>query len=85
LVDREGLDEVVTRYVNAILECEPSILRSMKQYLNQTADGHADVAAQAAAYQQSLRSEELRRRLELFGPGSQAGHRQPNIIRTDRQ
>ncbi len=62
----DRLEELVTRYVNAILECEPGVLRSMKHSLNQWADGHVDDAAQRTAYEQSLQSEELRRRLEAL-------------------
>jgi enoyl-CoA hydratase/carnithine racemase len=64
LVDPECLNQVVTRYVDAILGCEPSVLRSMKHFLNDVADGKTNVAAQRAAYELSLRSTALKERLQ---------------------
>jgi 1,4-dihydroxy-2-naphthoyl-CoA synthase len=64
LVAPDRLTEAVSSYVDAILECEPGVIRSMKKSLNEAADGAVDVAGQRAAYEQSLQSEELRRRLE---------------------
>lgn len=63
LVDRAQFDATVQAYVKAILECEPNVVASMKKFLNQTADGAIDVAAQRAAFTQSLRSDELASRL----------------------
>jgi len=64
LVDRAQLDATVQAYVKAILACEPKVVASMKLFLNQTADGAIDLAAQRAAFLQSLRSDELARRLQ---------------------
>lgn len=63
LVDRAQFDATVQAYVNAILECEPKVVASMKLFLNQTADGVIDLGAQRAAFAQSLRSDELASRL----------------------
>jgi enoyl-CoA hydratase/carnithine racemase len=63
LVDRAQFDATVQAYVKAILECEPKVVASMKVFLNQTADGGIDLAAQRAAFVQSLRSDELASRL----------------------
>ena len=63
LVDRAQFDATVQAYVKAILECEPNVVASMKKFLNQTAEGAIDVAAQRAAFTQSLRSDELASRL----------------------
>jgi len=63
LVDRVHFDARVQAYVTAILECEPKVVASMKLFLNQTADGAVDLAAQRAAFEQSLRSDELAARL----------------------
>ena len=63
LVDRAQFDATVQTYVKAILECEPKVVASMKGFLNQTADGVIDLAAQRAAFVQSLRSDELASRL----------------------
>ena len=63
LVDRAQFDATVEAYVKAILECEPKVVASMKLFLNQTADGAIDLAAQRAAFVQSLRSDELASRL----------------------
>lgn len=63
LVERAQFDAAVQSYVNAILECEPKVVASMKGFLNQTADGAIDLAAQQAAFVQSLGSDELASRL----------------------
>ena len=63
LVDRAQFDATVQAYVKAILECEPKVVASMKLFLNQTADGAIDLGAQRAAFEQSLRSDELAARL----------------------
>jgi enoyl-CoA hydratase/carnithine racemase len=63
LVERAQFDSTVQAYVNAILECEPKVVASMKGFLNQTADGAIDLAAQRAAFVQSLGSDELASRL----------------------
>jgi enoyl-CoA hydratase/carnithine racemase len=63
LVDRAQFDATVQTYVSAILECEPVVVASMKQFLNQTADGAIDLAAQRAAFVHSLGSDALASRL----------------------
>jgi len=69
LVDAGQLELMVARYVDAIMECEPGVVASMKLHLNGTADGTIDLAAQRAAYEQSLRSEELALRLQSLVKG----------------
>lgn len=69
LVDRSQFDATVEAYVKAILECEPKVVASMKLFLNQTADGAIDLAAQRAAFVQSLLSDELASRLGALNKG----------------
>lgn len=66
LVDADQLEPMVARYVDAIIECEPNVVATMKLHLNRTADGNIDITAQRAAYEQSLHSDELARRLQAF-------------------
>ena len=66
LVAADELERAVARYVDALVECVPEVVASMKLHLNQTADGNIDLAAQRAAYEQSLRSDELARRLQAL-------------------
>ncbi len=66
LVAMDELEPAVARYVDALVECEPRVVALMKLHLNQTADGNIDITAQRAAYEQSLRSEELARRLQAI-------------------
>lgn len=66
LVEPDQLERAVGRYVDALLECEPGVVASMKLHLNRTADGNIDLAALRAAYEQSLRSDELARRLQAL-------------------
>lgn len=66
LVEPAELDHAVARYVDAIIDCEPVVIGSMKLHLNQTANGDGDIAAQRAAYTRSLGSDELARRLRAF-------------------
>ncbi len=63
LVDPGELAPAVNRYVEAIAQCEPVVVASMKRHLNQTADGRFDEAALREAFMNSVRSEELQRRL----------------------
>jgi len=63
LVDRSQFDATVQAYVKAVLECEPAVVASMKLFLNQIANGASDLAAQRAAFVQSLRSDALASRL----------------------
>jgi len=66
LVAADELDRTVAHYVDALIGCVPEVVASMKLHLNQTADGNIDLAAQRAAYEQSLRSDELARRLQAL-------------------
>ncbi len=66
LVEPAELEHAVARYVDAIIECEPVVIASMKLHLNQTADGCGDIDAQRAAYMRSVRSDELARRLSAL-------------------
>lgn len=63
LVEPGQLQAEVTRYVDAVIAGDATVIASMKKFLNQTADGHIDLAAQRAAYQQSLDSEALAGRI----------------------
>jgi enoyl-CoA hydratase/carnithine racemase len=72
LVERAQFDATVQAYVKAILACEPKVVASMKLFLNQTADGAIDLAAQRAAFAQSLRSDELASRLGALNKGAAA-------------
>ena len=68
LVDPSELTGRVENYLDAIGQTEPGSVAQMKQHLNQVADGTADYGQLAQAYADSLRSEELHRRLrELLG------------------
>lgn len=66
LVDADQLEPAVARYVDALIECEPGVVASMKLQINRAADGIIDLAAQRAAYEQSLRSDELALRLQAL-------------------
>ena len=66
LVTADELEPAVTRYVDALIECEPGVVASMKLHLNHTADGNIDLASQRTAYLQSLRSNELAQRLQAL-------------------
>jgi hypothetical protein len=63
LVSQRELPRVVARYVAATRACEPTVQRSMKRQLDAIAAGDADEAASREAYEASLASPELRRRL----------------------
>lgn len=63
LVPQRELKRVVARYVAAIEACEPAVERSMKRQLNAIAAGDVDEARSRDAYEASLASPELRRRL----------------------
>lgn len=63
LVEPAQLESVVSQYVAAIIECEPQVVRSMKHFLTQAAEGEFDLAAQRRAYETFLKSDELGRRL----------------------
>jgi len=63
LVEPTELEAAVDSYAHSLLECAPGVVASMKQALNQVAAGQADAAQLRAAYEASLRSEELARRV----------------------
>ena len=63
LVPQRELRRVLARYVAAIRACEPAVQRSMKRQLDAIAGSDADEAASREAYEASLASPELRRRL----------------------
>jgi enoyl-CoA hydratase/carnithine racemase len=62
LVPRRTLAATVAEYVAAIKTCEPSVQRSMKRQIDAIAAGDAESASRDA-YDASLASPELRRRL----------------------
>ena len=63
LVPRRALTATVAEYLGAIDACEPSVQRSMKRQIDAIAAGHAEQSASRDAYEASLASPELRRRL----------------------
>jgi enoyl-CoA hydratase/carnithine racemase len=67
LVDADALDAEISRYVDALVACVPEVVRSMKRFLNQAADGEFDLQAQRAAYAASLSSDELAKRITALG------------------
>ncbi len=67
LLDRDELAGRVDAYVAALTECEPGVVRSMKRQIDAIAAGDRTNAESRAAYEASLGSEELRRRLARTG------------------
>lgn len=65
LVARSALRARVAQYVAAIKDCESSVVASMKRELNALARGRAAGAGSRAAYEASLASPELKRRLAM--------------------
>jgi enoyl-CoA hydratase/carnithine racemase len=63
LVARAKLDAKIAEYVAAIEECEAAVISTMKRQLNALAAGDAVEGSSREAYEASLRSNELRRRL----------------------
>ena len=63
LVDRRSLGARVAQYVAALRDCEPQAVKSMKRQLNAIAAGELPFARSRFAYEASLRSPELKRRL----------------------
>src|SRR5258706_9230246 len=66
LVPRRRVERTVAEYVAAIEACDPAVVASMKLQLNAIANaaaGDAEKAASRTAYEASLASPELRRRL----------------------
>ncbi|HEY7944647.1 MAG TPA: enoyl-CoA hydratase/isomerase family protein [Casimicrobiaceae bacterium] len=63
LVDRRALEPRVDAYVAALGECEPGVVKSMKGQIQAIAAGDRANAESRTAYEVSLGSGELRRRL----------------------
>jgi enoyl-CoA hydratase/carnithine racemase len=63
LVPRRRLERTVGEYLAAIAACDAAVVSSMKRQLNAIAAGDAAQADSRAAYEASLLSPELRRRL----------------------
>ena len=63
LVARDALGKRVGEYVEALGKCEPGVVRSMKRQIDAIARGDAVAGVSRRAYEDSLRSEELRRRV----------------------
>jgi enoyl-CoA hydratase/carnithine racemase len=63
LVGRRVLNAKVAEYIDALRECEPASVKSMKQQLNAIGAGDLAAAQSRSNYEASLKSAELRRRL----------------------
>jgi len=63
LVPRRRLGRTIAEYVAAIQACDAAVVASMKGQINAIAAGDAENAASRTAYEVSLASPELRRRL----------------------
>ncbi|TMH58396.1 MAG: enoyl-CoA hydratase/isomerase family protein [Betaproteobacteria bacterium] len=72
LVPRTRLGRTVAAYVAAIQTCDPAVVASMKEQIHAIDAGDQAKAASRAAYEASLASPELRRRL---GALTQTRHR----------
>src|SRR5438046_2280400 len=66
LVPRTRLGRTVAEYVAAIEACDPAVVASMKEQIHAIAAGDETKAASRAAYETSLASSELRRRLGVL-------------------
>jgi enoyl-CoA hydratase/carnithine racemase len=66
LVARSKLEGRVAEYVAAITECEPAVVKSMKRQIDALADGDREQGGSREDYEQSLASEELKRRLSTI-------------------
>jgi enoyl-CoA hydratase/carnithine racemase len=66
LVDRGALDGRVAEYVDALRQCEPKVVESMKRQLNEIGAGNLAATQSRAAYEASLDSPELERRLSTL-------------------
>ena len=74
LVPRRQLQRTVAGCIAAIKACEPTVQRTMKRQIDAIAAGEAGEAGSRAAYEASLASPELRRRLAaLTGKRSRRG------------
>jgi enoyl-CoA hydratase/carnithine racemase len=67
LLDRLELPGRVEAYVAALAECDPGVVQSMKRQIEAIAAGDRAGAESRAAYEDSLGSDELRRRLAKPG------------------
>lgn len=67
LVDRGALADRVDAYVAALVDCEPRVVASMKRQIAAIAAGDRENAESRADYENSLASDELRRRLARLG------------------
>jgi len=63
LVEREALQAKVDEYLNAIKQCEPGVIKSMKRQINALAAGDLAAERSRGDYEASLASAELKRRL----------------------
>jgi enoyl-CoA hydratase/carnithine racemase len=70
LVTRAKLDAKVADYVAALEECEAAVVKSMKRQLNALAAGDSADRDSRDAYEASLASSELRRRLTALAKKS---------------
>ena len=70
LVDRSELPAIIARVREDIRSCEPAAVRSMKQHIDDIANGTWNEDLGRAAYQASLQSPETRRRLATLDPGA---------------
>jgi enoyl-CoA hydratase/carnithine racemase len=68
LVSRARLERTLGEMLAAIEQCEPGVVVSMKRQLNAIADGDAAAAQARTAYEASLASAELERRLSALTP-----------------
>jgi enoyl-CoA hydratase/carnithine racemase len=66
LVPRRALPRTVAEYVSAIVAGDAAVQRSMKRQINAIAQGDPEGAAARDAYEASLASPELRRRLSAL-------------------
>jgi enoyl-CoA hydratase/carnithine racemase len=67
LVDRRELPGRIQSYAAALAECEPGVVRSMKRQIDAIVAGDRSASQSRVAYEASLASEELRRRLARTG------------------
>ncbi len=70
LVTGAKLDAKVAEYVAALEACEPAVIKSMKRQLNALAAGDSVEGSSREAYEASLASKELRRRLTALAKKS---------------
>ena len=66
LVEREALQAKVGEYIDALRQCAPEAVASMKRQLNAIAAGEKAAAEARESYEASLRSAELKRRLAVL-------------------